>query len=251
MTTAPLLSVRGLTRRFGSLLATDHVDLDVATGELHAVIGPNGAGKTTLVAQLAGELQPDDGRVMLAGRRIDRLPPHRRVALGLARSFQIVRVFARLSVLENLVLACQLSSGSAFRFWKPARLDGGARDRAEQLLALVGLEDRVSKPAGNLPHGEQRRLDVALALASGPRLLLLDEPMAGMGAQEVRQMTQLIASLKGSVAMLLIEHDMDIVFRLADRVTVLSSGRVAASGPPDQVREDATVRQIYLGTEAA
>ena len=246
---APLFRIDGLVKRFGGLLATDHVDLSVAPGEVHALIGPNGAGKTTLINQITGLLRPDAGRLWLAGRDITALADHQRVAAGLSRCFQVTRVFARDTVQHNLVLALQAHADSSLRFFAPRARESDLYAQAADLAARVGLSDVLSREAGTLPHGAQRALDVALALAAKPRLLLLDEPMAGMGPEESARMVELIDSLRGSCAVLLVEHDMDAVFRLADRVTVLVQGRVLTTGTVDAVRSDARVQAVYLGTE--
>ncbi|MGB2817925.1 MAG: ABC transporter ATP-binding protein [Burkholderiaceae bacterium] len=246
-----LLAVEGLTKRFGGLVATDRLDLAVARDEVHAVIGPNGAGKTTLIAQLAGTLAPDAGRIVMDGVDITRRSAHVRAAHGIARSYQVTNVFRRFTSLDNAALAVQACAGSSFRFWRPARAERALFDQASALLARVGLQERAQVPAGALAHGEQRQLEVALALASRPRLLLLDEPMAGMGPDESERMVALIQGLKGSVTIVLVEHDMDAVFRLADRISVLVYGRVLATGTPADIRANAEVRQAYLGAEAA
>jgi branched-chain amino acid transport system ATP-binding protein len=245
-----LLAVRGLTRRFGGLVATDRLDFDVALDELHAVIGPNGAGKTTLIAQLAGTLTPDAGTIVVDGVDVTRRSTHARVAHGIARSYQVTNVFPRFTALDNATLAVQACAGSSFRFFRATRREPALQDEAHALLARVGLRDRAQIPAGALAHGEQRQLEVALALASRPRLLLLDEPMAGMGPDESERMVALIAALKGSVTIVLVEHDMDAVFRLADRISVLVSGRVIATGTPREIRANPDVRRAYLGSEA-
>jgi branched-chain amino acid transport system ATP-binding protein len=242
-----MLRVSGLRKSFGALLATDQVDLDVRVAEVHAIIGPNGAGKTTLIAQLAGELLPDAGRVEFLGRDITRLPPYTRSRLGLARSFQITSVFLDLTLLDNVALAVQAHQGHSYRFWKPARRDRRLIEPALAALDQVGLVERAHASAGAMSHGEHRQLEIAMALATNPRLLLLDEPMAGMGAEEAARMVDLLRGLKGDKAMLLIEHDMDAVFALADRVTVLVYGQVIASGSPEAVRADEAVRRAYLG----
>jgi branched-chain amino acid transport system ATP-binding protein len=246
-----LLDVRGLVKRFGGLVATDRLDLAIARDELHAVIGPNGAGKTTLIAQLAGTLAPDAGTIALDGVDVTRASAHARVRHGISRSYQVTNVFRRFSALDNAALALQACRGSSFRFWRPARAESALFDEAQALLARVGLAERGAVPAGALAHGEQRQLEVALALASRPRLLLLDEPMAGMGPDESARMVGLIERLKGTLTIVLVEHDMDAVFRLADRISVLVYGRVLASGTPAQIRANAEVRQAYLGTEEA
>ncbi len=245
-----LLAVRGLTKRFGGLTATDHLDFGVDAGELHAVIGPNGAGKTTLIAQLAGVLQPDAGTILLDGENITSLSAHERVRRGLARSYQVTNVFPRFSALENVALAVQARDGSSFRFWRPVASERHLAEAALALLDRVGIRSRAAVAAGRLAHGEQRQLEVALALATNPRLLLLDEPMAGMGDESDR-MVRLIESLKGSVTIVLVEHDMDAVFRLADRVSVLVTGRVLATGAPAEIRANADVRRAYLGEESS
>jgi branched-chain amino acid transport system ATP-binding protein len=245
------LEVRGLTKRFGGLVATDRLDLTVASNEIHAVIGPNGAGKTTLIAQLAGALRPDAGRILLDGTDVTHLSPHARVSQGIARSYQVTNVFQRFTALENAGLAVQARAGSSFRFWQRSAHETALVDEARTLLDRVGLQHRAGIPAGTLAHGEQRQLEVALALASQPRLLLLDEPMAGMGPDESERMVALIEGLKGTTTIVLVEHDMDAVFRLADRISVLVYGRVIATGAPLEIRANAEVRQAYLGAEAA
>jgi branched-chain amino acid transport system ATP-binding protein len=247
----PLLAVAGLVKRFGGLLATDALDLTVAAGEIHAVIGPNGAGKTTLVAQLQGELAPDAGTLRFAGRDVTRLKPHQRAACGIARSFQITSIFLDLSALDNVALAVQAHAGHSFGMWTPARGQPALRAPARAALERVGLGARAEVRAANLAHGEQRQLELAMALATDPKLLLLDEPMAGMGPEDGARMVALIAALKGKHGVLLVEHDMDAVFALADRITVLVYGRAIATGTPAEIRADAAVRQAYLGDETA
>jgi branched-chain amino acid transport system ATP-binding protein len=245
-----MLEVRGLTKQFGALRASDGIDFDVAEGETHAVIGPNGAGKTTFISQLAGNLRPDSGTVRFAGADITALPAARRARLGLARSFQITSVYPGFSALQNVALAIQAHSGHSFRFWRDARTDPKLIEPARKVLNEVGLSSRVSVLAGNLAHGEQRQLEVAIALATAPRLLLLDEPMAGMGLEESQRMITLLASLKRRHTIILVEHDMDAVFRLADRISVLVYGRVIATDTPGKIRLNEEVRRAYLGTEA-
>jgi len=245
-----LLQVRGLTKQFGALRASDGIDFDVAEGETHAVIGPNGAGKTTFISQLAGNLRPDSGTVRFAGADITALPAPRRARLGLARSFQITSVYPDFSALHNVALAIQARSGHSFRFWRDARSDPSLLHPAKNVLHEVGLGGRSQVLAGNLAHGEQRQLEVAMALATKPRLLLLDEPMAGMGTEESQRMIALLASLKRKHTIILVEHDMDAVFRLADRISVLVYGRVIASDTPERVRANEEVRRAYLGTQA-
>jgi branched-chain amino acid transport system ATP-binding protein len=247
--TEALLEVRGLYKHFGGLVATDRLDLAVAAGGVHALIGPNGAGKTTLVAQICGEVEPDAGQVLFEGNDISGLRAHERVAAGLARSFQITRIFGNLTVRDNIALAVQARSGSSMRFWDPVAAERALGEEIDGLLAELGLAASAAQRAASLPHAGQRRLEVALALACRPRLLLLDEPLAGIGAEEAQAMIALIEQLKGRVTMLLVEHDMDAVFRLADVVSVLVSGRVIASGSPQAIRDDPEVRRAYLGEE--
>lgn len=246
-----LLETRGLVKRFGGLVATDAVSIDVRPGEIHALIGPNGAGKTTLVSQLTGSLAPDAGTIHFAGRDVTRLPTHARVRLGLARSFQITSVLREFTALENVALAVQAHAGHSFRFLADARRDERLRGPARLGLEAVGLGARADTLAAALSHGEQRQLEIAMALAGDPKLLLLDEPMAGMGAEESQHMIDFLRALKSKRAILLIEHDMDAVFQLADRITVLVYGRAIASGTPDAIRANAEVRQAYLGEEVA
>jgi branched-chain amino acid transport system ATP-binding protein len=245
--TGPLLAVEGLSKRFGGVVATDALDLAVHDGEAHAVIGPNGAGKTTLIAQLAGEIRPSAGRIRFAGRDITPLPAHARVHIGLARSFQITSLLASFSALENVQIALRPRLGHSFHPFRDARRDATLNRRAAALLAEVGLAQRAAAPAAELAHGEQRQLELAMALASAPRLLLLDEPMAGVGHDEARRMLDLLLRIKRERAMLLVEHDMDAVFKIADRITVLVGGRVLASGAPEAIRHDPQVREAYLG----
>ncbi|GIL04551.1 ABC transporter ATP-binding protein [Betaproteobacteria bacterium PRO7] len=246
-----LLDLEGLSRRFGGVLATDGVSLQLGAGELLALIGPNGAGKSTLVNQLSGALRSDAGTIRFEGEDITALPQHARVARGIARSYQITNVFRRFTALDNVALAVQARSGSSLRFWQPVARERALFDAAADILRDVGLGARMDVPAGALAHGEQRQLEVALALATGPRLLLLDEPLAGMGPDESETMIALIAELKGKLAILLVEHDMDAVFRLADRIAVLVYGRVIARDAPAAIRANAEVRRAYLGEEAA
>lgn len=250
-TAEPLISVSGLCRAFGGVVATDDVDLELYVGEVHAVIGPNGAGKTTLIAQISGALRPDSGSIRFAGRDITHLPPFERSRLGLARSFQITSILNDMSVIENVALAVQAHDGHSYRFWRPARTDPVLIERAMAALARVGLDARRDHNAGTMSHGEHRQLEIAMALATGPSALLLDEPTAGMGPEETVRMVEIIRSLKADHAILLIEHDMDAVFALADRITVLVYGRIIASGSPQAIRADAEVRKAYLGDEAS
>jgi branched-chain amino acid transport system ATP-binding protein len=246
---ADLLRVDNLAKRFGGIVATDDLNFGVADGELHAVIGPNGAGKTTLIAQLSGQLPPDSGRIHFAGGDITAVPMYARSALGLARSFQITSLFLDLSVLDNVALAVQAHAGHSFRFWRDARREAGLRDPARAALARVGLGARADLPASALSHGEHRQLELAMALASSPRMLLLDEPMAGLGPEESGRMVTMLRELKKELTILLVEHDMEAVFALADRITVLVYGRVIATGKPEDIRSNAQVRDAYLGEQ--
>jgi len=244
-----LLAVEGLTKRFGGILASDNIVLDVKQGELHAIIGPNGAGKTTLIGQLTGMLTPDSGTVRFAGEDITALPAYARSLLGLARSFQITSLFLDLSVLDNVALAVQAHAGHSFQFWRDARKEKDLREPALVALARVGLADRADRPASALSHGEHRQLELAMALAGKPRMLLLDEPMAGLGTDESARMVKLLRELKREYTILLIEHDMEAVFALADRISVLVYGRVIASGTPEAIRANKDVREAYLGEQ--
>jgi len=245
----PLLETSGLRKTFGALVATDGVDFDVREGETHAVIGPNGAGKTTFIKQLSGELRPDAGRVRFAGEDITALPSQKRSRRGLARSFQITSIYREFSALDNVALAVQAHAGHSFRFWKPARQDARLVDPALQVLHSIGLDRRKDTLAAELSHGEQRQLEIAMALATRPRLLLLDEPVAGMGTDESARMVEFLATLKGTKTIVLVEHDMDAVFSLADRISVLVYGRIIATGTPAEIRANAEVRAAYLGED--
>lgn len=245
----PVLRIERLSKRYGALTVTDNVSLDVQPGEFHALIGPNGAGKTTLIGQIAGEIRPDHGRILIDGADVTHEPAHSRVPRGLARSFQIPSLVPGFSVLENVALCAQALDGSSFRFLRPAAGEAGLNEPARAALARVGLEARTEARAGSLSHGEKRQLELAMALVAAPKLLLLDEPMAGLGKAETQRMIEVLRALKGDCALLLVEHDMQAVFALADRVSVLVEGRVIASGAPDAVRADPQVRAAYLGEE--
>ncbi len=245
------LAVRGLSKSFGGLRATDRVDLDVVRGETHAIIGPNGAGKTTLLSQLAGDLSVDAGTISFAGRDIAGLDAPARSRLGLARSFQITSIFRDFSALDNVALAVQAHSGHSFGFWRPVRAERALREPARAVLASVGLGERADVLAANLAHGEQRQLEIAMALATKPRLLLLDEPVAGMGLDETQRMIRFLGTLKELLTLVLVEHDMDAVFTLADRISVMVYGRIIATGTPAEIRANAEVRRAYLGEDAA
>jgi branched-chain amino acid transport system ATP-binding protein len=247
----PLLRVEKLVRRFGGVIATDHVSLDVGQGELHAIIGPNGAGKTTLISQLTGQLSPNSGTIHFAGADITRLPAFRRSALGLARSFQITSLLPDFTASDNVALAAQAHDGHSFYFWGNARKESALRNAALAALKRVGLEHRADVVVSRLSHGEQRELELAVALATKPQLLLLDEPMAGLGTTESARMVKLLQELRREVTIVLVEHDMDAVFALADRITVLVYGRVIASDVPAAIRQNEEVRRAYLGDQHA
>lgn len=244
-----LLSIQNLVKRFGALTATDHVSLQVEQGEIHALIGPNGAGKSTLVHLISGLLPADGGSLKLDGQELIHLAPHQRVAAGLSRCFQITSIFPKLSVAENLLLAVQAHHSNSFRWFKVRDKDAELKAKAWELAHRVQLESQWNTVAGTLPHGAQRKLDVALAIAATPKLLLLDEPMAGMGPAESEEMVELIQQLRKDMAILLIEHDMDAVFQLADRITVLVYGKVFAQGTSEQIQHDPRVQAVYLGQE--
>ncbi len=249
MASTALLSIRGLSKSFGALKATDDVTLDLRPGEIHALIGPNGAGKSTLIGQVAGWIRPDAGRIELMGRDVTRLPVHRRARMGLGRSFQVSSLALPISARRNVMLAVQARLGSSFRFLRPVRTDRRLRDEADAALARVGLSGRADAQAAELSHGERRQLEVACALALKPSILLLDEPMAGLGPEGSAELTRFLADLKREAAILLVEHDMDAVFALADRVTVLVQGRVLMTGTGAEVRADPAVREAYLGED--
>lgn len=258
-----ILQTHELVKRFGGLCATDHTNLGVTAGEVHALIGPNGAGKTTLIHQLSGALAPTSGRVVFDGVDVTHTPIHQRALMGLVRSHQITSVFPRLPVLDNLALAVQAhqtggegwGGQSAWAglgpMWRRARRDADRYAQAAEVAERVGLGAVLHTLAGALSHGEQRQLEVGLALALRPKLLLLDEPLAGMGPEEGERMVDLLADLRGEATLLLVEHDMDAVFRLADRISVLVGGRVIATGTPDAIRANAEVQRAYLGEEHA
>jgi branched-chain amino acid transport system ATP-binding protein len=247
----PLLRVKNLVKRFGGIVATDHVSLDVTTGELHAIIGPNGAGKTTLISQFTGQLTPNSGAIHFAGQDITGVPAWRRSALGLARSFQITSLLLDFTALDNVALAAQAHDGHSFRFWGNARKEIHLREAALAALERVGLGSRAETVVSELSHGEHRELELAVALATRPQLLLLDEPMAGLGVTESARMVKLLKELRREVTIVLVEHDMDAVFALADRITVLVYGRVIASDAPAAIRANEEVRRAYLGDRHA
>ena len=245
-----LLEVEGLTKRFGGVVAADDISLTLSAGELHAIIGPNGAGKSTLIGQLSGEVTPDSGCIRFDGREITNLPVYRRSQLGLARSFQVTTLFSDFTALDNVALSVQAHGGHSFRFWRNARREAELREPAEAALAQVGLAQRAATLVADLSHGERRQLEIAMALAAQPRMLLLDEPMAGMGPEESARLVAKLRDLKGAITVILIEPDIDAVFALADRISVLVYGRIIASGDPGTIRADAGVRQAYLGEGA-
>ncbi len=244
-----LLSLRGLVKRYGALVVTDAVDLDIAAGEIHAVIGPNGAGKTSLINQISGETRSDSGRVLLNGEDVTDWPVHARARAGLGRSFQITSIIPEFTVLENVLLPVQAVRGHNFRFWRAATATAELVDAADRFLSLVGLLGVRERSAGVLSYGQQRQLELAMALALAPKVLLLDEPMAGLGPRETHQMVELLHGLRRDYAMLLVEHDMQAVFKLADRLSVLVYGKVVFCGSAAEVRDSSIVREAYLGDE--
>ena len=245
-----ILQIERLTKRFGALIANDDIDLELQEGELHAVIGPNGAGKTTFISQLAGELEPSHGRIVYAGRDITDVPVYRRARMGIARSYQITSVIPSFTALDNVALAVQAQDGHSYRFWKPARSIKELNDKAAAVLEQVGLLGRESIPVSTLAHGERRELEIAMGLAMDPKVLLLDEPTAGMGPAATERMIRFLGTLKGRYSILLIEHDMDVVFSLADRISVLVNGGRIATETPLEIRKNADVRRAYLGDKA-
>src|SRR4051812_31316425 len=246
-----MLRVENLVRSFGGIKATDNLSLDVAAGELHAIIGPNGAGKTTLISQLTGQLSPNSGAIHFAGQDITRLPAYKRSRLGLARSFQITSLLRDFTAADNVALAAQAHRGHSYRFWADARQEKPLRDAARDALTRVGLDKRADVVVSELSHGEQRELELAVALATNPRLLLLDEPMAGLGVTESQRMVALLKELRKEVTIVLVEHDMEAVFALADRITVLVYGRLIACDRPNVIRAHEEVKRAYLGDQHA
>ena len=244
-----MLSLRKLSKRFGGVVAVDGIDLDVGAGEIHALIGPNGAGKTTLVGLISGGMPCDYGRITFREMDVTKAKTHHRVRAGLARSYQITSIFRRFSVLDNLALAVQARSGTSFSFWKPVAQETALSDEARSIAGQVGLSQKLDATASTLSHGEQRALEVGLALATQPKLVLLDEPMAGMGPEESKRMIELIGRIRSQVTVLLVEHDMDAVFRLADRISVMVNGRLIATGAPPAIKANPEVRKAYLGDE--
>ena len=244
-----ILGIKDLYKSFGGVAATNGLTLDVLEREVHAVIGPNGAGKTTLVSQLTGVVLPDAGQIVFRGLDITRMPAYRRPHLGMARSFQITSIIHDMTVLENVVLAVQAKAGHSYRFWESAIVDDQLTEPAMRALTQVGLEAEAMQIAGPLSHGEHRQLELAMVLATDPELVFLDEPTAGMGREDSTRMVSMLESLKGSRTIILVEHDMDAVFALADRITVMVEGRAIATGTPDVIRADRSVREAYLGED--
>jgi branched-chain amino acid transport system ATP-binding protein len=246
-----MLLLKSISKRFGGVVATDDITLEVRRGEVHALIGPNGAGKTTLIGQISGSVATDRGEILFEGENIARAAVHERVKRGLARSYQITSIFRRFTVLDNLALAVQARSGSSFSFWRPVASEKPLFEEARAIAGEIGLQEKENAIAATLAHGEQRALEVGLALATRPQLVLLDEPMAGMGPQESQRIIALIERIRARVTVLLVEHDMDAVFRLADRISVLVDGRLIATDSPERIRINAEVRKAYLGDEVA
>lgn len=247
MNAEPIFSVRGLIKHFGGLCATDNLSLDIERGELHALIGPNGAGKSTAIAQCSGELKPDAGHFIFDGKDVSHASTEQRARLGLVRSYQLNSLFDDLPVLQNVMLAVQARSASHLRFFYPAAKDRSLIDPAKKILIEAGLSSRLNDPAMSLSHGEKRQLELAMVLATEPKILMLDEPLAGMGLEDSRRMIELIRGLKKRYTILLVEHDMHAVFELADRISVLVYGRIIATGSPAEIRDNADVRAAYLG----
>ena len=245
----PILKIHGLTKQFGGITATNNIDLDITDGEIHAVIGPNGAGKTTLISQLSGDLQADAGAIVFQGNLINNMSSNKRSLLGIARTFQITSLMLDMSTLENVMLAVQAHSGHSYCFWQDARQDDQLVEPALKVLKQVGLLGRKNIMTRELSHGEHRQLEIAMALATQPKLLLLDEPMAGMGAEETQKLIAILKKLKTGKTMILIEHDMNAVFSLADRITVMVYGKIIATGSPKEIRANQKVKAAYLGDE--
>ena len=245
----PILKIIGLSKQFGGITATNNIDLNITDGEIHAVIGPNGAGKTTLISQLSGDLQADAGAIVFQGNLINNMSSNKRSLLGIARTFQITSLMLDMSTLENVMLAVQAHSGHSYCFWQDARQDDQLVEPALKVLKQVGLLGRKNIMTRELSHGEHRQLEIAMALATQPKLLLLDEPMAGMGAEETQKLIAILKKLKTGKTMILIEHDMNAVFSLADRITVMVYGKIIATGSPKEIRANQKVKAAYLGDE--
>jgi branched-chain amino acid transport system ATP-binding protein len=246
----PILAISGLVKSFGALKATDNVSLELRAGEIHALIGPNGAGKTTLIGQIAGAVMPDAGSIVFDGEEIGRLGVAERARRGLARTFQVSSLALEFSALRNVMLAVQAKQGSSYRFFKPVMRDRSLIEPALAVLERVGLAGREHLPASELSHGERRQIEIAIALALGAKAFLLDEPMAGMGPEGTKQLTNFLNDLRAEAPILLVEHDMDAVFALADRISVLVYGQIIASGTVEEIRANPAVRQAYLGGDA-
>lgn len=245
----PLLETQNLSKSYGALQVSNQVTLDLLPNEIHALIGPNGAGKTTALSQLSGQLKPDSGTILYEGKAITKLPMHKRAKLGIARSFQITAIMQGFSVRENVMLAAQAKAKHHFRFFRDARRDATLIAETNRILERLGLMLVAETLAANIAHGQKRQLELAMALATEPKVLLLDEPMAGMGSSETEHMTAVIAELKKDYAILLVEHDMDVVFTLADRISVLVYGKIIASGTPEEIRQNQAVKEAYLGED--
>ena len=245
----PILKIIGLSKQFGGITATNNIDLNITDGEIHAVIGPNGAGKTTLISQLSGDLQADAGAIVFQGNLINNMSSNKRSLLGIARTFQITSLMLDMSTLENVMLAVQAHSGHSYCFWQDARQDDQLVEPALKVLKQVGLLGRKNIMTRELSHGEHRQLEIAMALATQPKLLLLDEPMAGMGVEETQKLIEILKKLKTGKTMILIEHDMNAVFSLADRITVMVYGKIIATGSPKEIRANQKVKAAYLGDE--
>ncbi|TRD22849.1 ABC transporter ATP-binding protein [Palleronia caenipelagi] len=248
--TEPALAVDGVTKSFGGLIASKDISLDLRPGEIHALIGPNGAGKSTLIAQIAGGLRPDTGRIWLEGRDVTGLPTAERARLGMGRTFQISSLAMEFTVLQNAVLGALGQRGRVFRFWRPVMRESDLLSRAEAALEQVGLAEFRAVRTGDLSHGQRRQLEVAVALTLEPHVFLMDEPMAGLGAEASRQLMGFLDRLRDRAPILLVEHDMDAVFALADRISVLVYGEIIATGTADEIRADPRVRSVYLGAES-
>ena len=246
---SPILSIQNLSKKFGAVIASEDVSIDLYQGEIHGLIGPNGAGKSTLIKQISGELKQDSGKIVLGEVEISNYPVLARAKMGLARSFQVSSIIPNFTVLENVILAIQGNLGLTFKFWKPVSKNQELIEAAHGYLDQVDLKMRMSVVAAELSHGERRKLEISMALALEPKVFLLDEPMAGLGAAGSKVMTKQLAKLKSRAPILLIEHDMDAIFALADRISVLVYGRVIASGTVDEIRNNADVRQAYLGSD--
>jgi branched-chain amino acid transport system ATP-binding protein len=243
----PVLSLEHIRKNFGQIKATDNVDLSVEEGEIHALIGPNGAGKTTLINQIAGNFFQDSGKIIFCGQDISRMPAHKRALAGLARTFQISSVFDDMTVFENVALSVQATKGHSFRFFKNAGTYSEIREKAWEYLEITGLVDIADEVSSRVSYGEKNKIELAMALASNPKLILLDEPASGMSIGDSIELINLLKKLKGSQSILLVEHDMDVIFSLADRISVLVYGKILATGTPNEVKNNSEVLEAYLG----